>query len=663
MKKLFTVEDFAIGLVAALGYGFTFEIPKFWGCPMWLCVAICLVVGIALEMLVYKLVFSKAVQKTTARRAMAIAALVLVFFALQHLATSWLGMNVLEYVAEQYGYVVIPPLLVFAYSMALRWHRVRIIRERYGDGADGFVFDGQVTESEFERAEQRNQQIFGAFDADCAVKTGTGVFVGRKEDGALWFSGIPYAKPPVGERRWKAPEPLDESEDVFEAKYLGASAIQVDYEGSLLKEHRQSEDCLTLNVLAPGKKTERKRPVLVVLHHGDFSYGGSADPLLWGDDLAKTYPDTICVTLNFRLGLLGFIDFSEIPGGEAYPDALNLGLLDQIAALRWIKENISAFGGDPERITVMGFEAGALSISLLVASEQAKGLFQKAFIFNGSPLMAFKTPNTSKNLAKKLMEATGARTMEDLLQLSEKQLDEATQTLAMDLSAPTLDGKLIPADVYAAYRDGVASDVEFIVGIPGNERHSYKSYVGDQKYADYVAKEADFILRYLDDGYPAAAKAVRDYIREETAKSSAVEANAKIFEQVYALTTYGSAQTVAASGTGNKVHLFYWDAKPLLENLGSGTVDVMATILGNRRAAQMYGNVLNPDIAETLQTLFRKFENGEKLQLHNNEIKGIGAIDWKEFPEALVVSEKAFRCAPIADSLTEVKELLALLEE
>ncbi len=145
-----------------------------------------------------------------------------------------------------------------------------------------------------------------------------------------------------------------------------------------------------------------------------------------------------------------------------------------------------------------------------------------------------------------------------------------------------------------------------------------------------------------------------------------MEANAKIFEQVYALTTYESAQTVAASGAGSrtgKVHLFYWDAKPLIENLGSGTVDVMATILGNRRAAQMYGNVLNPDITETLQTLFRKFENGEKLQLHNNEIKGIGAIDWKEFPEALVVSEKAFRCAPIADSLTEVKELLALLEE
>ena len=112
---------------------------------------------------------------------------------------------------------------------------------------------------------------------------------------------------------------------------------------------------------------------------------------------------------------------------------------------------------------------------------------------------------------------------------------------------------------------------------------------------------------------------------------------------------------------GNKVHLLYWNVKPLIENLGSGTVDVSAMFLGSRKAVQMYGNVQNRDIAETLQKLFRKFGRGDELQLFNNEIKGIGAIDWKEFPNALIVSEKAFQCEQITDRLTEIKGLLEFL--
>ena len=662
MKKLFTVDDFMIALVAAPGYGFTFEIPRIMGYPMWLCGVICLVVGIALEMLEYKIVFSKTVQLKPVRRFAAFAAFVLIFVVAHNIAEERLGVDMLDYLLEQYAYVIIPPLVVFAFHMAVRWHRVRKIRERYGDGESGFVFDGQLTKKDFDEAEQQNQPIRGAYDKDLAVKTKTGIFVGYKENGAILFAGIPYAKPPVGERRWKAPEPLPPSGEVFEAKHVGASAIQVDYEGSLLKQHRQSEDCLTLNIGIAGKKTERKKPVIVIFHHGDFSYGGSADPLLWGDAFAKIYPDTIGVTFNHRLGLLGFIDFSEVPGGEAYPDAPNLGLLDQIAALRWIKENIAAFGGDPERITVMGFESGAISICLLAACEQAKGLFQKAAFFNGSPMMAFETSEMAGKLARKLLEETKATSMEDLMRLPEQRLKEATQKLAMDLSAPVRGGRLVPSDVYAAYRDGCASDVEFLIGIPGNERNVYKSFVGDQKYADFMSKEVGYILYYLDNAQPAAAKAVRDYIAEQTAASSEAEANANVFDQVCALNTYFCAQKLA-EGAGSKVHLFYWNVKPLIEKLGSGTVDVMAMIMGSHRAAQMYGNVLNADVAETFRALFRKFIMKDEMRLFRNEIKGIDAIDWEEFPKALIVSEKGFRCEPIADRLTEVKELLELLEK
>lgn len=658
MKKLLTVEDFVITLVAALGYGFTFEIPKILGYPMWLCSVICLVVGVPLETLEKKLIFSGFVQRKKVRRYAAVFAVLLVFLAAQYIAVSWIGMDTFDYITGQFGYIIGVTLLAFACRSALRRYRIRKIRERYNDGADGFVFDDLLKRSDIDEFNKQNQRIHGKFDADFAVKTKNGVFVGEKYKDSLFFCGIPYAKPPVGELRWKAPEPPSVSADVVEAKYFGASAIQVDYDGSVLKHHRQSEDCLTLNICVPRKKMKGKNPVIVVFHHGDFSYGGSADPLLHAGQFNKIYPDALYVTFNYRLGILGFIDFSEVPGGDAYPDALNLGLLDQIAALRWIKENIAAFGGDPEQITVMGFEAGSLSISLLAACKEAKGLFQKAFIFHGSPLDSYETPEKSGYLAKELLTETAATTMNDLMRLSTERLKEVSQKIVLNLSAPTRDGKLIPRDVYAAYRDGSAADIEFIIGIPRNETQVYKSFVGDQEYANYIEYTLDAILPFLDTVCPDGAKAVRAYVE---AQSSALEVKAKVVEEFYALMTYQCAQKLAASGS--KVRLLYWDAKSLIENLGSGTVDVVAMLLGNREAAAMYGNVLNADIAETLQNLFRKFVGREEIKLFNNEIKGIGAIDWQEFPKALIVSEKDVRCGTIADKLTEIKELLGLLEK
>ena len=280
MKKLFTIDDLIIALVSAVGYGFSFEIPKFLGYEEWLCTIICLVVGMSLEALQYKIIFSKFIQKKPAHRSMAFAVLVIVFLFAVHIATEYIEMPLLDYILGQYAYVILPPLAIFAFNIVLRRYRIKKIRNRYGDGSKGFLFDDVIKKSDIEEENQQNQQIHGAFDTKLAVKTKTGVFVGDKEKETIFFTGIPYAKPPVGELRWKAPEPLPESDNVFEAKHLGASAVQVEYKGSVLKHHRQSEDCLTLNIAVGSKKTARKKPVVVIFHHGDFSYGGSADPLL-----------------------------------------------------------------------------------------------------------------------------------------------------------------------------------------------------------------------------------------------------------------------------------------------------------------------------------------------------------------------------------------------
>ena len=523
MKKLFTIDDFMVAFISATGCALGQEIPKLLGAPGWLSSLISMGAGAMMGELIGRIVFSKAVQKKAGNRIMVFAGIVLVFVLGQTILSKWTKVSLLEYLQEEQLSVIAMPILGFAYSMLVRWLRILKIRKNYGEGSKGFVYD--LKQKDIDEVNRQNRPILGAYDAACAVKTRTGVFVGIKEKEISYFSGIPYAKPPVGERRWKAPEAPDES------------------------DAGQSEDCLTLNICfgnknSDEKKTRKKKPVLVVFHHGDFSYGGSADPLIYGDHFAKAHPELVLVSFNYRLGVLGFIDFSEIPGGETCPDALNLGLLDQIAALKWIKENIAAFGGDPDKITVMGFESGAISISLLAACEAAKGLFRRAFVFFGSPESACVTPDLSRALAKKLLEETSTSTMQELMQLSTEQLKAAAQKLWRNTSVPTCDGRLIPADVYAAYQNGAASGVEFIIGIPSNEGSVYKSFIGGQNYEEFVNARYDGIVSFLD---RPAAEAVCAYVAQQAEGMSELEAKAKVFEQWSALCMYRSALKLSSA--------------------------------------------------------------------------------------------------------------------
>ena len=400
-----------------------------------------------------------------------------------------------------------------------------------------------------------------------------------------------------------------------------------------------------------------RTPVLVLFHHGGFACGGSADPLLYGSEFADQHPDIVFVSFNYRLGLFGFIDFSEVPGGEAYPDAVNLGLLDQIAALEWIRDNIAAFGGDPGRVTVLGFEAGAASVCLLSACKRAKGLFRKAFALNGSPASAWETPEQAKALAQALLKETRTSTMEELSHLSTEALKDASQKLWRDMCGPTCDGTLIPADVFQAWQNGTASDIGIIIGIPGNEMQVYRSFVGDQNYTEELSAAVTDLQNSVDD---SAAGALRAYTETQAASGSGLEAKSKLVEQCLAVSLYRSAEILAEGG--NQVRLIYWNEKPLIGNLGSGTVDAAAALLGNGEALQLYGNVMNADLSETLQLLLAKFIHGEDLQLYPNEIKGIDALTWRAFPLALIVSDGKVQCGPIEDLLPEIGSLPDFIE-
>ena len=653
MKKLFTIDDFMVAFMSAMGYGLGYALAKHAGWSDIMSLAACLVLGMSLETVVSKIIYSKAVQKKNSNRFITYVVIFLVFTAAQYFAYSRMGVSLLGDLRDEWAFVVGFPIVAFIVNMIIRGFRVRKIRKRYGDGSKGFVFD--LTKEDIEETNAQNQAVQGDYDADLAVKTRTGVFVGYLEKKTACYLGIPYAKPPVGERRWKAPEPLESSDQVMEAQNFGASAIQVDHKGSIIKNHRQSEDCLTLNICVGESKDRTPKPVLVLFHGGDFTCGGAVSPLMYGTNYVAEHPDIVFVSFNYRLGIFGFIDFKEVPGGEAYPDAINLGLLDQIAALEWIKENISAFGGDPDKITVLGFESGATSICLLAASERAKGLFRKAFVFNGNLGHVYETPDNARALAKELLKETHTSSMQELMQLSTESLKEAAQRLWRNMCAPTNDGTLVPADVFAAYEEGRASGVDFILGIPGREMHVMRSVIGDRNYEELISAVVADIQQYADG---AAAEAVQEYIKSQTAAAGETDAKTKIAEQWNALGIYRTA--LKLSQGGNKVHVMLWDEKPVIENLGSGTTDAAAALLGNAEALQMYGSVMDKDLSEILQTLLSKYIKGEALRLYRNEITGLDAMEWKAFPKALIVSDGIIKCGPIEDRITEVKELLEM---
>ena len=653
MKKLFTIDDFMVAFMSAMGYGLGYALAKHAGWSDIMSLAACLVLGMSLETVVSKIIYSKAVQKKNSNRFITYVVIFLVFTAAQYFAYSRMGVSLLGDLRDEWAFVVGFPIVAFIVNMIIRGFRVRKIRKRYGDGSKGFVFD--LTKEDIEETNAQNQAVQGDYDADLAVKTRTGVYVGYLEKKTACYLGIPYAKPPVGERRWKAPEPLESSDQVMEAQNFGASAIQVDHKGSIIKNHRQSEDCLTLNICVGESKDRTPKPVLVLFHGGDFTCGGAVSPLMYGTNYVAEHPDIVFVSFNYRLGIFGFIDFKEVPGGEAYPDAINLGLLDQIAALQWIKENISAFGGDPDKITVLGFESGATSICLLAASERAKGLFRKAFVFNGNLGHVYETPDNARALAKELLKETHTSSMQELMQLSTESLKEAAQRLWRNMCAPTNDGTLVPADVFAAYEEGRASGVDFILGIPGREMHVMRSVIGDRNYEELISAVVADIQQYADG---AAAEAVQEYIKSQTAAAGETDAKTKIAEQWNALGIYRTA--LKLSQGVNNVHVMLWDEKPVIENLGSGTTDAAAALLGNAEALQMYGSVMDKDLSEILQTLLSKYIKGEALRLYRNEITGLDAMEWKAFPKALIVSDGIIKCGPIEDRITEVKELLEM---
>ena len=285
-------------------------------------------------------------------------------------------------------------------------------------------------------------------------------------NGTVAFKGIPYATPPVGELCYKPPQPPRPWMGTFEAKDFGKVAPQPRDSSEGATQFPQSEDCLTLNIWTPNVD-KSSRPVMVFIHGGGWTGGASSDPLYDGAALSKRGNVTV-VTLNYRLGALGFLYLGET-GGPEYAQSGNLGLLDQAAALKWVGANISAFGGDPGNITIFGESAGSMSVCALMGMPAAKGLFRRAIAESGA-LNTLRSTDYAYSVTQRFMAHAGVTDVAGLKSLSVEQIVKAeTAQMKEEFQAgtmfgPVIDGSVLPEPPLHVIAAGSAAGVDFMNG-------------------------------------------------------------------------------------------------------------------------------------------------------------------------------------------------------
>lgn len=322
---------------------------------------------------------------------------------------------------------------------------------------------------------QKNEKLDAIPDNRPSAKCVNGTFVGNTVDGIDVYKGIPYAQSPVGELRFQKAKSVLESDEIFDASHFGVACMQPHGNGELASQFEQTEDCLTLNIWSNPNSTVTDKPVLVYIHGGGFVNGGSVDPLYDGWNFTHYNPDIIVVTINYRAGLMGFVDVSSFEGGKAeeYKTSSNNAFYDQIEALRWVKNNISSFGGDPSNVTVCGESAGGCAVSILCVLDEAKGLFDKAIPMSGAVNLCVE-PDRVKSLPKALKEYFSAKSIEDLQAIDYTELaDFWRANFSTIYNFPVMDGKGLPKDLFKEWEDGASSDITILQGHTKDEFRYY----------------------------------------------------------------------------------------------------------------------------------------------------------------------------------------------
>ena len=358
------------------------------------------------------------------------------------------------------------------------------------------------------------------------VKTKAGTVEGKNDGGVHAFLGIPYAAPPVGELRWKPPVPAASWTGVRKATEFGAHCMQGNVFGDMVfRDSGGSEDCLTLNVWVPAKPPAAKLPVMVWIYGGGFVAGTTSEGRQDGTHLAQQ--EVVVVSMNYRLGVFGFLVLPELAKESEHGAAGNYGLLDQLLALQWVHDNIAAFGGDPGNVTIFGESAGSFSVSAQMASPLAKGLFQKAIGESGAAFsrsgLSFESMSVrAEKDAKVVSEKLGTQTLAELRALpAEKVLAPFIPPQSHGFEfGPDIDGYFLPESVSAIFAAGKQNDIPMLAGW-NHDEGSFEIDVAHNKPTaesmkataekDFGDKASEFLRLYPTDTEEHALRSAEDY--------------------------------------------------------------------------------------------------------------------------------------------------------
>ena len=446
----------------------------------------------------------------------------------------------------------------------------------------------------------------GSYEKSLAVKCVNGTFVGKKTENVIAYKGIPYTgKPPIGEFRWKAPVDFAADDGVYEAYHNAKSARQKVSDTEHASLFYQSEDCLYLNIWRADDASDKKKPVMVWIHGGAFELGGTVEPIAEGTNFVKENPDVILVAIAYRIGVFGFFHLSHLPDGKDYPDAQNLGLMDQMMALKWVHENIAGFGGDPDNVTIFGESAGGASVTLLPLIKGSHAYFKRVIAMSGSPVFT-RTPEEAIACTNEMMDMFGCKTVADLQKVDVDEFVESSGVLGLRVWAER-DGNYLPLDPYEAYVKGAAKDLDMIQGCDKDELGFFITGFGLEGYNEWAADRRAKKMAQLTEEEKALVESFckergEDYIYDDGDRAH----SAALFDQiVFIAPLYRMCENQIKGG--GKTYAYFFTPESTDPLMRCGHSIELSTVFNHPEITDETGRAFDETFGKTLRKMWVQF--------------------------------------------------------
>ncbi len=452
-----------------------------------------------------------------------------------------------------------------------------------------------------------------------------GTAAGTVVDGLSEFKGIPFAAPPLGSLRWKAPQPVSPWHGVRQATSFGPACMQSAGATSQAPATADSEDCLYLNVWTPAKTPHEKLPVIAWIYGGGFAGGSTSAPLYDGTHFAQK--GVVFVSISYRVGSFGFLATPDLSRESGHGSG-NYGLLDQIAGLQWIHSNIAKFGGDPSKVTLLGHSAGGFAVSMLAGSPVAKGLFRAVISESGANFTppedspwagtSIETLRMSEAAGETWLKNLGASNLEEARKLPAEKLLAAQRGPGTPRFWPPVDGFVVTGDQYELWREGHFNDTPILVGDVSDEAAGFGVHKTDSAAFEALVRR----------GYGKQADAILAVFPHATDEQATRSATQLASDTIFDWGQYTWARLESSNGK-HKAYVYYFDMPTTRDPNGSGHGQEVAYVFGN------LGGARRPAPTDADQAISQEMQDYWVNFATKGNPNGPGLPPWPAFTEAV----------------------------